>query len=59
MDLLEGVGQILELNPLLLHMQEMWDSAGYLTMEGPGQMAQKVGVQSGGPRRVHRAEEAP
>ena len=29
---------------------------GPLAVEGPGQMAQTVGVQSGGPRWAHRTE---
>lgn len=49
-----GLEEMLKLNPLLLGMQKVWGPSGHWTLEAPGQMAQKVGVQSGGPGWVHR-----
>ena len=52
----EGVWrQTLELNPLLLGMQKLGVPWAF-DCEGPGQMAQNVGVQSGGPRWAHRTD---
>lgn len=40
-----GLGEMLKLNPLLPGMQKVCAPSGQWTLEGPGQMAQKVGVQ--------------
>lgn len=50
------MGQMLKLNSLFWGVQKVWGPSEHLTVEGPGQMAHKVGVQSGGPRWAHRSE---
>lgn len=45
-------GQMLELNALSLGMQKVWVLPGHSIIEGPRQMAQEVGVQSGGHTRL-------
>lgn len=53
-----GGGQMLELNALSLGMQKVWDLPGHLIVEGPTrQVAQEVGVQSGGHTRLRKTEE--